>query len=59
MSTETQNPLTTPVVEKIIPHELHHVRSHWCWFLLSVVGRGSCFPWKSAGSRPTWRNKTE
>src|SRR5208283_3883554 len=37
MSTETQNPSTPPVVEKMVPHELHHVRSHWCWFLLLGV----------------------
>ncbi len=34
MSTEPQNPSTAPVLEAIVRHELHHVRSHWCWFLL-------------------------
>ncbi len=33
MSNETQNVLPVAEVEKNVKHELHHVRSQWCWFL--------------------------
>ncbi len=32
-TTETTDVLLPPGVGRIIRHELHHVRSHWCWFL--------------------------
>ena len=32
MSNQTQN-VSPAAVEQIVKHELHHVRSQWCWFL--------------------------
>ena len=32
-TTETKHVLVPGTVERILRHELHHVRSHWCWFL--------------------------